>query len=47
MNIESELMLYMEGKGLDEESIMLFGRPQFLLPKFFRHFFLNTISITW
>ena len=39
MNIESELMLYMEGKGLHEESIMLFGRPQFLLPKFFRHLF--------
>ena len=39
MNIESELMLYMEGKGLHGESIMLFGRPQFFLPKFFRHLF--------
>ena len=39
MNIESELTLYMEGKGLHEESIMLFGRPQFLLPNFFRHLF--------
>jgi hypothetical protein len=39
MNIESELKLYMEGKGLHEESIMLFGKPQFLLPKFFRQLF--------
>ena len=35
MNIESELMLYMEGKGLHEESIMLFGKPQFFTSKVF------------
>ena len=46
MNVESELKFYMEGKGLYEESIMLFGKPQFLLPKFFRQLFLNMTFIT-
>ena len=46
MNIESELKFYMEGKGLHEESIILFGKPQFLLPKFFGQLFLNTTFIT-
>jgi hypothetical protein len=39
MKIDSALKRYMEGKGLHEESIMLFGKPQFLLPTFFRQLF--------
>ena len=39
MDIESQLKLYMEGKGLHEEKLMLFGRPQFSIPKFFLELF--------
>ena len=39
MDIESQLKLYMEGKGLHEEKLMLFGLPLFSIPKFFLELF--------
>jgi hypothetical protein len=39
MDIESELTLYMNGKGLHEDHFMLFGHPQVKIPKWWKKFF--------
>ena len=39
MDIESELNLHMDGKGLHEDHFMLFGRPQVMIPKWWKKFF--------
>ena len=39
MDIESELTQHMNGKGLHEDHFMLFGRPQVMIPKWWKKFF--------
>ena len=39
VNIQTKRSLYMEGKGLHEEKLTLFGRPLFPIPKFLQRIF--------
>ena len=39
MDIESELTLHMNGKGLHVDHFMLFGRPLLKIPKWWKKFF--------